>query len=89
MVVKHVKIRLEKEKVSDPCLFTSVCVCVVHVHDHMQKLQVFNTERDKKGNYQDELWEIPADFDERRTGVFPHVLYTPGPRHLESEIIAQ
>lgn len=34
--------------------------------------------------YQDELREIPANFDERRTGMFPHVLYSPGPRYLES-----
>lgn len=45
--------------------------------------------RGTKENYQDELREIPANFDERRTGVFPHVLYSPGPRHLESKNIAE
>lgn len=42
-----------------------------------------------KDNYQEELREIPANFDERRTGVSPHVLYSPGPRHLESKIIVE
>lgn len=42
-----------------------------------------NNKRGTKANYQDELREIPANFDERRTGVSPHVLYTPGPRQLK------
>lgn len=51
-------------------------------------LLLFDT-RAMKENYQYELREIPANFDERRTGVPPHVLYSPGPRHLESEIIVK
>lgn len=39
--------------------------------------------RGMKENYQDELREIPANFDEGRTGVSPHVLYSPGPGYLK------
>lgn len=68
-------------------------VHVAQAHNHVHNLicwylLLFDI-RGTKENYQDELREIPANFDERRTGVSPHILDSPGPRHLKSKIIAE